>query len=155
MFGAKAAVVAGVMSLVVLAVNSFTGMVYPFMLLPDGAGVFTIVRYVGAYWVAIVLGSLFVFCTMIAVQGIAIQALTHGAFLRWSSVIQCALFFLVLSLYFLMPPLATPQALASPANRTWYACLPSYWFLGLFQTLIGSPDARFHELAARATIGLS
>jgi len=59
----------------------------------------------------------------------------------------------VLTLYFLAPPLATPRAFADPGNSLWYAVLPSYWFLGLFQVLNGSSDALFAELARRAVAG--
>ncbi len=60
--------------------------------------------------------------------------------MRWSSLIQTAAFFAVLTLYFLTPPLANPHALAAPENRLWYALVPSYWFFGLFQVLTGSTN---------------
>ena len=103
--------------------------------------------------VVIALASAFAFFTLLGVQGIAIHSLPHARFQRSSGLIQCAAFFAVLTLYFLTPPLATPQAFADPGNSLWYAVLPSYWFLGLFQVLNGSSDALFVELARRAVVG--
>ena len=98
-------------------------------------------------------GLAFAFFRLLGVQGIAIHVLPHARFQRSSGLIQCAAFFAVLTLYFLTPPLATPQAFADPGNSLWYAVLPSYWFLGLFQVLNGSSDALFVELARRAVAG--
>ena len=153
LFAAKIAALAGALGLSVVAVNSFIGLAYPFLVAPDRAGTLAVARSLGAYWAVMLLAGAFVFLVLLGVQGIAIQVLPHAVFLRWSSVLQCAAFFAVLTLYFLMPPLATPQALAAPQNRLFYVMLAPYWFLGLFQTLTGSPNPALHVLALRAVTG--
>ena len=95
----------------------------------------------------ILLASVFVLLLLLGVQGVALQLLPHARYMRWSSVIQTAAFFAVLTLYFLTPPLANPHALAAAENRLWYALVPSYWFFGLFQVLTGSSNPAVSVLA--------
>ena len=152
-FCAKVAAIGTALSIAAVSVNSFTGFVFPLFILPAGQDSIGIARCFAAYWFVIAVASAFVFFTLLGVQGIAIHALAHARFQRSSGFIQCAAFFAVLTLYFLTPPLATPQAFADPGNWLWYAVLPSYWFLGLFQVLNGSPDGVFVELARRAVAG--
>ena len=147
---AKVAAIGTALSLAVLSVNSFTGFVFPLFILSAGQDSIGIARCFATYWIVIALASAFAFFTLLGVQGIAIHALPHARFQRSSGLIQCAAFFAVLTLYFLTPPLATPAVFADPGNSLWYAVLPSYWFLGLFQVLNGSSDALFVELARRA-----
>jgi hypothetical protein len=154
LFAAKVVAVVAALACAVFAVNSFTGAVYPFLISP-GSSFTGFARCFGAWWAVVLLSSAFLFFLLLGVQGIAIHLLPHGLFLRWSSIIQCALFFALLSLYFLMPPLATPQALAAPANQWWYRIIPSYWFLGLFQVMKGSANPAFEPLARRALSGVA
>ena len=64
----------------------------------------------------ILLASVFVFLLLLGVQGVALNLLPHARYMRWSSLIQTAAFFAVLTLYFLTPPLAHPHALAAPGK---------------------------------------
>jgi hypothetical protein len=152
-FGAKLASVGAAVGLAIVAVNSFTGLLCPFLIVPGSSGAIAAARNFGAFWLVILLASLFVFLLLLGVQGVTLQLLPHGLYMRWSSLIQTAAFFAVLTLYFLTPPLATPHALAAPENRLWYALVPSYWFFGLFQVLTGSASAALAALARRALAG--
>jgi energy-coupling factor transporter ATP-binding protein EcfA2 len=69
--------------------------------------------------------------------------------------LQIAAFCLLLSVYFLQPSMLTPEALTAPQNQRLLARLPPYWFLGLFQTLNGSPHPALDPLARRAAAGLA
>ena len=99
----------------------------------------------------------FILCCVLAVQGIAGQ-LPRPVFLRVSSVLQLTAFCLFLMVYLLQPALATPESIASPQNQALLGWLPSYWFLGLFEQLNGSPGGSAHAelmaLASRAWIAL-
>jgi hypothetical protein len=64
-------------------------------------------------------------------------------------------FCLFLSVYFLQPSLATPQALMATQNQRLLAWLPSYWFVGLFQELSGFAHPAMVPLAWRALTGLA
>jgi hypothetical protein len=48
----------------------------------------------------------------------------------------------------------TPEALTAPGNQRLLAWLPSYWFLGLFQTLNGTTHPALTPMAWRAAAGL-
>ena len=67
-----------------------------------------------------------------------------------SALLQAGAFFVFFGGYILEPSLETPKALAAPENQRLLACLPSYWFLGLFHELNGTPFAPFGPLTARA-----
>jgi hypothetical protein len=153
-FAAKLAALGAALALAVLAVNSFTGLICPFLIVPGASGALGAARNFGVFWLVILLASLFVFLLLLGVQGVALHLLPHERYLRWSSLIQTAAFFAVLTLYFLTPPLANPRALAAPGNRLWYALVPSYWFFGLFQVLTGPANAALATLARRAMAGV-
>jgi hypothetical protein len=156
-FAAKLAALGAALGLAAVAANCFTGLVCPFLIVPGASGIVDAARDFAAFWLVIALASLFVFLLLLAVQGVALHLLPHDLYQRWSSLIQTAAFFAVLTLYFLAPPLASPHSLAAPENRLWYALVPSYWFFGLFQVLTGSSNAAVHALARRAVggVGLS
>lgn len=154
-FAAKLAALGAALGLAVVAVNSFTGLVCPFLIVPGTSGVLAGARNFGAFWLVILLACMFVFLLLLGVQGAALHLLPHAIYMRWSSLIQTAAFFAVLTLYFLTPPLATPHALAAPENRLWYALVPSYWFFGLFQVLTGSANGTVPALARRALAGVA
>jgi hypothetical protein len=153
-FGAKLAALGAALGLAVVAVNSFTELVCPFLIVPGASGGLEAARHFGAFWLVILLASAFVFLLLLSTQGVALNLLPHALYMRWSSLIQTAAFFAVLTLYFLTPPLAHPHALALPANRLWYALVPSYWFFGLFQVLTGPANAALVALARRALAGV-
>jgi hypothetical protein len=154
-FAAKLAALGAALGLAVVAVNSFTGLVCPFLIVPGASGMLDALRDFGAFWLVILLASVFVFLLLLGVQGLALHLLPHALYMRWSSMIQTAAFFAVLTLYFLTPPLADPRALAAPENRLWYALVPSYWFFGLFELLTGSTNPALVALARRPLTGVA
>src|SRR5437588_5827449 len=95
----------------------------------------------------------FIFCGVLVLQGLAAQLLPRRLFLRVSSFLQLAVFCLLVSVYFLQRNVATPFAIVAAQGDGLLAWSPSYWFLGLFQTLNGSPALA--PLASRAWIALA
>ena len=85
------------------------------------------------------LAGVFVYCAVLGLQGFAAQLLPRRLFLRASSFLQLAAFCAIVCVYCLQPVMATPQALMEANGRGLLAWSPSYWFLGLFQQLNGSP----------------
>ncbi len=133
----------------VVAINAFTGLGYPGVLAPAG-GFFGFLRSLAAYWITMGAAALFICAALLTVQGIAAQVLSYRVFQRVSSFLQLAAFFVILGAYFLKPPLATIAGLTAPSHQRLLAWIPTYWFLGLFQTLNGSMHPVFGPLAARA-----
>ncbi len=145
---AKTAAIGTALAVVVAGLNVFVGLVYPFVITP-----YTISEVAvsfAVYWSVVLAAGLFIFCALLAAQGVLAQLVGYRVFLRLSAVLQLAALVLILGSYFVAPPLASPAKLNSPESQGWLAVLPSYWFLGLFERWEGSTQMAFAPLAARA-----
>ena len=139
-FLAKVAAIATALGISVAAVNSFTGLSFPFIW-----GGF---RTFGAWWAAQILAGLLVTGALLALQAVASQVLTYRFFLRASSFLQLGSFFTILGVWFLKPPFT------ALAQHSWLGWLPSFWFFGLFHWLNGDSGPQFAALATRAVWSL-
>jgi hypothetical protein len=164
LFLAKVAAAATALSLTGLALHLFAGLIWPFVLnrqtpavslesIPATGGFLGLIRLFAVYWITMLASGAFIFCCVLGVQGLAAQLLPRRLFLRASSFLQLAAFCLLVSVYFLQPMLAMPSDILSAQSQGPLAWSPSYWFLGLFQQLNGSPALA--PLATRAWIGLA
>jgi CubicO group peptidase (beta-lactamase class C family) len=109
------------------------------------------VRSFFAYWITMLAAGAFVFCCVLAVQGIAAQILPRRWFLRVSAFLQVAVFCLLVTAYFLQK---SPSAvLMTGPRQPWISWIPSYWFTGLYQQLSGSLQPALAPLARRAWLG--
>jgi hypothetical protein len=95
----------------------------------------------------------FIFCFVLGLQGLAAQLLPRRWFLRVSSILQLASFCLFVTGYILQPIAVTPAYILAAQNGGPLYWSPSFWFLGLFQQLSGSPALA--PLARRAWLGLA
>lgn len=141
-FLAKLAALATALAVAIAALNVFTGLAYPFAIAPPDCGIGAVLHGFFAYWTAMLAAGLAVCCALLAVQAIAANLLSYRLFLKLSSVLQMAAFFVILGVYFLKPP-----------YRAGLAWVPSFWFLGLFQKLNGAGG--FDALAALALRALA
>ena len=116
----------------------------------DGIG--STIRLFLTYWIVMLAAGVFAFCCVLGLQGIAAQVLPRRLFLRLSSLLQLASFGIVMSVFFLQPLIPAFPALIAANGHGLLAWSPSYWFLGLFQQLSGSPALA--PLAHRAWISL-
>jgi hypothetical protein len=151
---AKCASVATALAITIISVNVFTGLSFPFFIVPGG-GLIGVIRCFFAYWTTLTLAGAFAFGFILALQSTAATLLSYQLFQRVSSVLQVLALFATLTLFFLTPALATPGQLSSPANQHVLALLPSFWFLGLFHQLSGTGYAVFTPLAVRAVYSLA
>ena len=119
--------------------------------IPATGGFAGLVRLFGAYWVTMIAAGAFVYCGVLGLQGLAAELLPRQFFLRISSFLQMTVFCLLVSVYFLQPVIALPNLfdVHSTGPPGWS---PSYWFLGFFQEMNGSPA--LGAFAKRAWIGL-
>jgi len=138
-FLAKAAAIGTALAITIGASNSFIGLVFPPML----GGL----RGLVAYWLTVAAAGAFVCCAFLAIQGVLAQLLPYRLFLRVSSWVQLASFFFILGIYFLKPPFRPDGPISQ--------LLPSTWFFGLFQILIGGSHPTFPALAIRALWSLA
>ncbi|HEU5234636.1 MAG TPA: hypothetical protein VFU50_17375 [Terriglobales bacterium] len=148
---AKLAAIGSATGAAVVLVNIFTSFCYPLVLLPSAGGFFTLLRTFLAYWITMLAAGIFIACAVLSIQGILTQVLPQRLFFRISGLLQVTVFFFVLAIYFLKPPLATPRDLFASRPSQWLLWTPSYWFFGLFHKLNGSaPGRAFNWLALRA-----
>lgn len=120
------------------------------VIVPASGGFSGFARMFAAYWITMLGAGAFVFCCVLGLQGFAAQLLPRRLFLRASSFLQLAAFCTIVCVYCLQP--MVPPDLVKASGHGLLAWSPSYWFLGLFQQLNGSPALAF--LARRAWIGL-
>ncbi len=158
-FLAKIAALATALGASICVLHAFTGIIWPCVALtPPGSRpfdtLFTVQFYrsLAAFWITMLSAGLFVYCSVLSVQGLA-ALLPRRHFLRVSALLQIAGFCLFVSVYFLDPRHGTPEALVSPANQRALTWLPSWWFLGLLQELNGNGHPAFAPLVPRAIVG--
>jgi CubicO group peptidase (beta-lactamase class C family) len=123
---------------------------------PATGGLPKLLRFVAAWWLAMIAAGAFIFGLVMALQGLALQILPRRLFLRASSFLQLGAFAIIVSVYCLQssagPPALVAAQLPMIDGGSLLAWSPSYWFLGLFQQLSGSPA--FGILATRAWVAL-
>jgi len=149
MLTAKVAAVATALSITVLALNSLTGLFLPMSY--GFGGVVSAVRAFSAWWITQFAAGIFIFFSVLTVQGLA-QLLPRQVFLRLSSWIQTGFFVLMVTVYFLQPPFSELRNLL--ANERALRWVPSYWFFALFQELNGTALPQLDFLVHRAWTGL-
>jgi hypothetical protein len=159
LFLAKIAAVAGALGITIVALNAPMSLVWPVVLAPPSDGILELLtspstyRAFGSYWVSVIAGGAFIYCSVLGVQGLAAQ-LPRRWFLRFSAFLQLAAFGLFVSVWLLEPNFSTPQQFADPRNQRLLTCLPSYWFFGLFHFLNGSMRPALEPLVPRAWMAL-
>lgn len=163
LFLAKVAGVGAALGLTVVSLHSLAQLSWPMALsgqpavtfagqaIPASGGFVSFLRTFAAYWIAMFAAGAFIFCCVLAVQGIAAQVLPRRLFLRASSGMQLAAFCIFICGYFWLPIVPAPQTLAAAQGSGLAAWQFSFWFLGMFQQLKGSPALAV--LAHRAWIG--
>ncbi len=119
---------------------------------PETGGGLTVIRTFAAYWITMLAAGAFIFCCVLCLQGLAAQLLPRRVFLRASSYLQLAAFCMIVSVYALQGFLADGSTLLAVSGDGLLSWSPTYWFLGLFQYLTGSPALA--PLARRAALGL-
>jgi hypothetical protein len=119
--------------------------------IPANGGILSFIRTFAAYWITMLAAGAFIFCCVLGVQGITALVLPRRLYLQASAAMQLAAFCLLICGYFWLPAMATPQALAAAQGNGPAAWQFSFWFLGLFQQLKGSPA--LPVLAHRAWMG--
>jgi CubicO group peptidase (beta-lactamase class C family) len=120
--------------------------------LPATGSASGLARMFVAYWATMFAAGLFMLALVMGMQGVWAFLLPRPQFLRTSAMLQMVGFATLVSVYCLQPLIATPATLTSAQQGGLMAWSPSYWFLGLFQQLSGSPALA--TLARRAWLGL-
>lgn len=110
-------------------------------------------RYILAHAVATIAAGAFVLFALIAVQGMLMNLLPA----RWFDAISVFLQAILLLALLVSVPLAIALPnlhLEIAAQPAWLIWLPSSWFLGMYEVVLGSADAYFRSLAWIAVLAI-
>jgi len=151
---AKVAASAALLGLAIVTLNFATGIAWPLLLGSQRDSNWGFFQSLAAYWFTMIAASVFLFCSVLTVQGFTALLLPRRLLLRLSAALQIAAFGLFLGVYFLQPSIPSLLEMAAPENHWFLAWSPSFWFFALFNQLNGSLPADLGWLASRAWIGL-
>lgn len=147
---AKVAASAAILGLAILTLNFATSVAVSLVL----GGFLRFLRVFAAYWFTMAAVTVFIYGSVLTVQGFTTLLLSRRLYLRLSALLQLSCFVLFLAIYFLLPYLDTPAAMSAQENRAMLAWSPSFWFFALFNQLNASLPRALEWLAIRAWIGL-
>jgi hypothetical protein len=151
---AKLATSGAILGMMVLALNVFCGVAWPFAVgMTEGSwqGFF---RAFGAYWFTMAATTVFLFCSVLTAQGLAVLVLPRRISMWGSALLQLVCFGAFFGTYFLQGTITSPAAMAAPQNRLLLEASPSFWFFALFNQMNGTLPPSMSWLARRAWIGL-
>ena len=151
---AKVAATSALLGVALLSLNCASGLAWPLVLGIHKGGFPGVFRFAMAYWSSLVAATIFLYSSVLTVQGFTALLLPRRAFLRLSAILQLTAFGLFLGVYFLQPTLTTRAATAAVENRWIMAWSPSFWFFALLNQLNGSLPPELAWLARKAWLGL-
>ena len=126
----------------IFALNVASGVLWPVALNEHG-----LPRAFTAYWITIFAAAVFLYSALLSVQGFGAYLFSRRVYLRFSAFLQLASFGVFLGVYFLLPPIPSPEAMADAQNHWRLAWWPCYWYFALFRQLNGSLPASLSWLA--------
>jgi hypothetical protein len=154
-FLAKTLSVVVVFLTITAALNGPTALFFPWIVLGDRGALAPFLWTAFVHLTAVFAASAFVFFTFLCIQGLLINVLSFQKYKWISTWVQLGSLFTILCLLFLVPNIAHPVRIADPRNATLVHLLPSFWFLGLYEQMLGSPVPIVRELAAMARTALA
>src|ERR1035438_7790354 len=152
LFIAKFTALLAFMSLAIVAITALPSIVFPAVMAGDHSA--HLVRQVPGIFLSCSLGGLFVFFTLVTVQGVLLNILPVRQFPRISLTLQGGLigvFLCSLPLVFSIPDLY-PYMEQRPA---WAVCIPPVWFLGGDQQIAGTSEPLAMRLPHLAFAGVA
>src|ERR1700681_2307967 len=90
LFLAKIAALFAAPALAVAALNSFSGVAWPFLFRSGSGGFLGVLRVWPAYWITVFVAGGFLVLAILTLQGLAANLLPRQLFLRFSAVLQAA-----------------------------------------------------------------
>jgi len=148
---AKVAAAGCLLAIGVLALNFGMSVALPLVT----GSVWQFPRVFAAYWFTNVSAGVFVYGSVLTLQGLTAALLPQRWFLRLSAIFQLAAFALFLSVWFFQPSFASPSALAWAQRQGILTRWPAFWFFALFGRISGVFPFSPAALAWRACAGLA
>lgn len=148
----KAAALGSFVALFALAVNGGSTLLFPLAVLGDTGTLWDAARYIAAHFLATMAISLCACAFLIALQGLGLTTLGLERFRGISATLQFLVLTALLTLFLLCPTLsALAKQLHTLPQAAW---LPPFWFLGLYEVLLGKADGAHRDLAFIALLAL-
>ncbi|HLJ76428.1 MAG TPA: hypothetical protein VKT75_03400, partial [Acidobacteriaceae bacterium] len=147
---AKLAASGALLGIAVAALNFGVGTVLPAVMGWMAGGFPGMLRALFAWWFTMGAAAVFLYASVLAVQGWTALLLPRRAFLRLSALLQLAAFALFLTAWIFQPSLASVEGGMREVAGRW----PAFWFLSLMVQLDGRLPPEHAWMAERAWIAL-
>lgn len=154
-FTSKLTALIGFLLLFTVDINVLSTFLFPEITAPPGAS-FTdtgIRAMIHAFSVAA--ASAFIFCFFVALQGVLLNILSLRLFAKISPAVQFVSMFCLLSLFLLFPKFSSSLNTLKQHNDLSIYLLPPMWFLGFYETLLGTNDPVYYALSQIAVRALA
>jgi hypothetical protein len=152
---ARSIALTGFAAVFLATVNICSTVLFPPIVMESTGTVTRLLQFVLAHAVSVVAAGLWTFATFLALTGTLMAVLPYGLFRRCRRYLQ---FGCIVGLTTLFVSSSAAHGFIDPIRAgqpTWAEWLPSMWFLGLYQVLLGSATGSFGMLAGRALLGLA
>jgi hypothetical protein len=150
---AKIAALAGLWAVFTVAINAFSTVVFP-MIVVQTEDLRSVTWFIRGHALAVLAANAFVFLALISVQGLLMNLLGWRWYRRVSPYAQGLLIAALLLMFFCSGSVTNgirPQQSVSAALRLF----PPAWFIALYQSELGWTQPLFRELAAQARLALA
>ena len=154
LLAAKAVALAGFLLAVIASMNAVSSLLFPAIVLSTSTFA-KFFRFSLAHAVALSAAALFMFCTVLAVQGLLMSVLPFAWFTRVKRFVQFAWVVALLTLLFVTGPAMKEIDLLRAGGSTWATALPGMWFVGLYQTVQGVYMGPLSDLWPKAVQAVS
>jgi hypothetical protein len=155
LFAAKLAALAAFLGLFIADLNAVSTFLYPCVAMEVHGGTLLDLGWsILVHGGSVAAASVFIFLFFMALQGVLTSLLPYRAFRRVSLYVQVLAMVALLCLFFLLPMMTAFLPAWKRAGSVELYVLPPMWFVGLYETLLGSHDATFRLLATIAVYGL-
>lgn len=149
-FGAKITALLLFVGLFILTVAGLPVVFYPLMAvwgINPGTSLQHFVWMMAVHGIAVFSGCAFMVLLFVALQGVLINLLSGTQFKKVSLYVQGLATVALICLLFLLPMIPSLLPRWERSHSRLLFALPPMWFLGLYQTLLGSHDSLFLSLA--------
>jgi hypothetical protein len=150
-FGAKIAALLGFLAIFSLAINAFSPVMFPAVVIQKGS-LAMLANFARCHVTAVFAANTFVFFCCVAVQGLLMNLLGYRAFRRISPYVQFALVLALIAMFLVSARVASQLQPYHAVNPAAVYAFPPLWFLGLYQTQLGWSSPVFRDLAASARL---
>lgn len=155
LFAAKLAALAAFLGLFIADLNAVSTFLYPCVAMEaHGGSLLELGWSILVHGASVAAASVFIFLFFVALQGVLTNLLPYRIFKKVSLHVQVLAMVALLCLFFLLPTMSAFLPAWKRAGSMELYVLPPMWFVGLYETLLGSHDATFRLLATIAVCGL-